>query len=103
MTKKVPLQFIPDDLVDGYALQALARGDASADQQKRALRLIIEDISGYYRLSYDPQSERQTSFAEGRRSVGHVIVGLLKLNLGLVKKVDERRANPPDRKAKPNG
>ena len=88
---KPPLQWIPNDLVDGYALQALARGEATEDQQRRALRLIVEDIAGLYRLSYDPDSDRQTAFAEGRRSVGHVIVGLIKINLGAVKAADERR------------
>jgi hypothetical protein len=71
------------ELADIGAIQALARGDAPPDAQKRALRWIIESASGTYEPSYrpGPEGERDTAFAEGRRHVGLNIVKLLKLNL----------------------
>jgi len=70
---------LPRELADLHAIRALARGDASEEQQRRALRCIIEELSGLYRLSYVSESDRDTSFAEGRRSVGFAIVGIVKL------------------------
>lgn len=71
----------PYKLPDVGALQALDRGDAEADQQRRALTFIIETICKTYDLSYRPDSERDTAFAEGKRYVGTQIVKLLKLNM----------------------
>jgi len=65
---------------DIAALQELEAGVASPDQQKRALKWIIEQACITYDLSFDPTSERTTSFAEGRRYVGLQIVKMLKLN-----------------------
>ena len=66
---------------DAGALQALARGDANGHQQRRALDYIVKTLAGTYDLSYRPDSERDTAFAEGRRFVGLQIVKLLNLNL----------------------
>jgi hypothetical protein len=65
---------------DVGAIQALQRGDASADQQKRALDWIIVNACGTYDLEYrsDPRAH---SFCSGRRFVGLQIVKMLKLNL----------------------
>lgn len=71
---------------DAAALQALARGSASSDQQKRALDWIVLKACATYDLSYRPDSERDTAFAEGRRSVGLQIVKLVKLKLGLLRR-----------------
>lgn len=70
---------------DASAMQALERGDADKAQQKRALKWIIE-ATGTYDLSYRPgqNGERDTSFAEGKRSIGLQVVKLLKLNVGLI-------------------
>lgn len=75
-------------LADAGALQALLRGDASADQQQRALKYVIEAIAGTYEVSYRPGEEgrRDTDFAEGRRYVGLQIVKLLKLNLAALRR-----------------
>lgn len=70
------------ELADAGAIQALARGDATKDQQGRALKWVIESASAAYDMSYRPgDSSRDTDFAEGRRSVGLQIVKLLKMNL----------------------
>ena len=59
---------------DTYAIKALAAGNASEGQQKRALAWIINTLCGTYDLSFRPDSERDTSFAEGKRHVGMQIV-----------------------------
>lgn len=79
--KTIPLPWHPapyDENVTG-AIKALHAGSASAGQQQRVLRWIIEALCGTYDLSYRPQSERDTSFAEGKRFVGMQIVKQLKL------------------------
>ena len=74
---------------DAAAIQALQRGAATADQQKRALIWIIERAAGTYQTSYrkgDREAERETTFAEGRRFVGNLIVGVTKLKLGQLRR-----------------
>lgn len=58
------------------AIKALNAGLASSDQQKEALRWIIEDLARTYDLSYRPgtDGDRDTAFAEGKRFVGMQIV-----------------------------
>ena len=73
----VPAQWEDADVL---SLQALARGEASESQQKRALQWLIERASGTYEFHYYP-SERDTAFALGRAFVGQQVVKMLKLNL----------------------
>lgn len=68
------------DVLHVAAIQALARGEATPHQQQEALRWIIERAAGTYDQSFSPDSDRGTSFAEGRRFVGLNIVKLTKLN-----------------------
>lgn len=77
----MPSKYVKPDV---YALQALAEGKATSDQQKRALQWIV-DCAGTYDLSYRPDSPDQTVFAEGKRFVGLQIVKLLKLKPGKIK------------------
>lgn len=76
-----PFDWEPADVV---AIQALSRGEATPDQQKRALDYVI-GAAGTYDLSYRPNSDRDTAFAEGKRHVGLQIVKLLKLNLAAIR------------------
>lgn len=79
-----PPKFEP---ADAAALQALEKGAASSDQQKRALRWIIYEAAATYDFPYRPGSaegERDTLIALGRMHVGQQIVKLLKLKLGLL-------------------
>lgn len=62
------------------AFQALAGGTASEGQQKMVLDWIINGAANTYDLSFDPESDRNTSFAEGRRFVGLQIVKMLNLD-----------------------
>lgn len=77
------------DLADASALQAMQRGDADADQQRRALVWIVEKAAGVYDQSYYPGGEegrRNTDFAEGRRFVGNTIVKLLRINVSAMRR-----------------
>jgi hypothetical protein len=81
------------EIPDAGAIQALARGDASSDQQRRAIEFIVNSLCGTYDLSYRPESERATCFAEGRRFVGTQIVKLTKINLS---KMRQAHGGQPD-------
>jgi len=56
--------------------KAMVAGEASAEQQKDFLRFIIEVVCGYNDMSYRPESERDTCFAEGKRHVATTLVRL---------------------------
>ncbi len=77
------------ELEDVTAIQALARGEASAHQQARALNWIVEVAAGTYDLSWRPDA-RETDLAEGRRFVGLQIIKLTKLNIHKLRKTDDR-------------
>lgn len=82
MTKK-PASYpwhpaIYDEAITG-AIKSLNAGTANAGQQQRALKWIIEVLCGTYDLSYRPESDRDTAFAEGKRFVGSQLIKQLKL------------------------
>lgn len=64
----------PYEDTDTYALKAVAKGEATDIQQRRAMNWIINTLCGTYDLSYRPDSDRDTVFAEGKRHVGMQIV-----------------------------
>lgn len=67
---------------DCEAMQALGRGEASADQQKRALDWIITKAAETYEPSYRSDADggdRETAMAEGRRWVGLQVVKLVNM------------------------
>jgi len=74
------------ELADIMAIKGLAAGTASPDQQQRAFKWLIENACATYELSYRPTSDRDTSFAEGRRFVGLQIVKMLKLDTSKMKR-----------------
>lgn len=78
--------WLPADyqLSDAAAIQALANGDATPEQQQRALRFIIEEVAATYQSTYSPGSDRDTAFAEGKRHVGLQLVKFIKLNLSTI-------------------
>lgn len=79
------------DLADASAIQALHRGEATPDQQQRALKWIIESAAGTYDMPYRPGGDdgnRDTLFALGKQFVGQQVVKLLKLNLSALRRND---------------
>lgn len=85
MTQKQPWMPADWEMADVSAVQALSRGDASPDAQKRALKWIIERAAMTYDQSFVPGQADVTHFIEGRRSVGNQIVKLLKIDLARLK------------------
>lgn len=69
---------------DVAAIQALARGDASKEQQQRALNWIIYNAARAYDLDYRPDS-RDHAFASGKRFVGLQLVTMLKIEISKLK------------------
>lgn len=72
---------------DIFAIQALVKGEANADQQKRALSWIINECCKTYDMSYRPDNQTDTVFAEGKRYVGNEIIRMTKMKVGTLKKV----------------
>jgi hypothetical protein len=87
MAKKIeyPAAVAPPewDKHDAAALQALAAGTASADQQQRALNWIIYKACGTYDLDYRPDP-REHAAVSGKRMVGLSIITLIKVKLGML-------------------
>jgi len=81
-TIKVPLPYAPPTYTDAdvAAIQALQKGEATPDQQQRALEWIVNQAAGTYDLEYRPDS-RDHAFCSGRRFVGLQIVKLSKISL----------------------
>ena len=71
-----PPAFVPADYeaADVSAIQAVSRGDASAVQQKAAMKAIIEKACDTYGLGWHPSGSHESSFAAGRRFGGMQIV-----------------------------
>lgn len=62
------------DDADHYALKALQAGVATADQQRRALKWIVEEAARTYDQPFRPGAPDETNFACGRMFVGQQIV-----------------------------
>jgi len=77
----------PYDPADILAVQALAQDG----RHERALRWIVETVCRTYDLSFRPESERATAFAEGKRYVGLQIVKAIKLNPDLFQRETHAR------------
>jgi hypothetical protein len=82
-TEDFPHAWLPVDdweLADVMAVQALEKGAATEEQQKRALAWIINKACWTYESTFSPVREHDSSFAEGRRFAGLQIVKMLKIN-----------------------
>ncbi len=81
MSKAAPPFFLaPWEPADAVAMQALQRGEANEQQQKRALDWIIRVAAGTYNSTFHPGQPDASAFAEGRRFVGLEVVKLLTIN-----------------------
>lgn len=78
---------------DVAALQAMWRGEATPDQQTRAMEYIVGKVSDRNGMSFRPggaEGARETDFAEGRRFVGNQILKLINIPLS---KLNEDKSN----------
>lgn len=82
MKKQPPEPWLPVAYTarEAYAIQALAKGEATKEQQQLAYNWILYSAADVNQLSYRPGADgaRDTAFAEGRRFVG---LQLEKLNI----------------------
>jgi len=96
MKKLVPRpKVIPPDVfeyadyvsADAIAMQALERGDATPEQQQRALCWIVQSAALTHSLHYraDPHDH---AFASGRGFVGIQIIKMLKLDAATLRDKD---------------
>jgi hypothetical protein len=68
-----PWQMPAIEDADIFALQAIARGEASAVQQQRGYEYVVRALCETDRMTFWPGAEdgrRATDFAEGKRWVG---------------------------------
>jgi hypothetical protein len=74
------------------ALKATLRGEATPDQQTRAIQYIVRTISAHQRTSFrpGPGSGEETAFNEGRRYVGNQIAILTDIPLSKLFKDDKK-------------
>jgi hypothetical protein len=77
-----PWKAPPYDPANAFAMQALAKGSASAAQQQLAFNFIVKELCETERLTFWPPEQghdgtRATDFAEGKRWVGLEIRRLL--------------------------
>lgn len=88
---------------DAYALQAVMLGRASEDQQRRAMKFIVENICGAYDLSFRPGAtgDRETVFAEGKRHVALQLIKFATLNIAAVRSRNSEQGSPSKHAAAP--
>lgn len=85
-----PLPYEPPkwDLADASAIQCLERGEATPEQQRRALAWIMNNACGTYDLEYRSDA-RAHAFVSGRRFVGLELVKMLKINVAKLREQGE--------------
>ena len=91
MSRQPPWQDPRIERYDVMAMKAVATGTANEGQQKHVLRFIIEVIAGTYGETYWPDSERHSTFAQGRRYCGLQIVNMCNLTATDLDRLDEIR------------
>jgi hypothetical protein len=83
--KREPWHPADYDEYDASAMQALARGEANDQQQRRALSWIVHRAAMADDQSFVPGQADVSAFIEGRRSVGNQIKKLINLDLAALR------------------
>lgn len=68
------------DIADVSAVQALDSGTATPDQQKRALKWIVEGAGQVGDDAFIPGHPETSQYLMGRQSVGKQVIKLLKID-----------------------
>jgi len=71
------------------AVQALSRGEATADQQKQFLNWLINHACLTYDQTFQEAGDRESAFAAGRRQTGLILVKLLHLSTNALRKANQ--------------
>ena len=72
---------------DVAAIKATYKGEATADQQARALNWIIKQAAGIADDPFDPKNARVTDYNLGRRAVGLAVARLIEMPSAAMEKV----------------
>ncbi|PJR16805.1 hypothetical protein [Sinorhizobium meliloti] len=90
---------------DCVAIQAVSKGIANAEQQKRAVAAVLH-ICGINNLAWMPEEhggERDTTFAAGKQHIGHQLRKLMTHSISILagekndgRKHDRRSGRPED-------
>jgi len=88
-----PVEFLltPYEAADVAAVQAIANGMASSEQQKRALQWIVEKACRTEDDPFVPGEPELSANLSGRRSAGLAIRKLVNLSMTVVKDTTPRR------------
>jgi len=81
MTEREPWHPADWDVADAGAIQALTRGEASPEQQRRALDWIVNRAAMTYDEPFIPGKADVSDYLAGRMSVGRQIVKLTKVDI----------------------
>jgi hypothetical protein len=76
-------------IADAYAVKAVYNGNATAEQQQRAMKWIIVMCAGAYDLAFWPGGEdgrRNTDFSSGKQFVGKQLLKLIEMNPRLLRR-----------------
>jgi hypothetical protein len=84
-------------LQEAAAIHAVANGTASPEQQREAMRFIVERVSGTYQEIYCPgeNGNRDSAYAAGKRRVGLYLVSLISTSLRNFKDPDAAPTEQP--------
>lgn len=94
MPAKLPTYLVPAPITikEAGAIQALARGEAMPHQQVDILKWIVNQLCQTYDLSFSPEGDRETAFAEGRRFVGLQLVKMTVIDIEKLRKENPNAA-----------
>lgn len=88
----IPAEWDPED---AHAVQAVMYGRGSEEQQKRAMKFLVNEVCRTYDLSYRPTSDRDTAFAEGKRFVGLQLVKFAQINIAALRGKQTEQGGAP--------
>jgi len=75
---------------DIFAIQCMEKGDADPQQQINAFWFIVKNLCGTYAPTFG-ESDRDSSFLNGRRHVGLELINCLQLDARiLARKLEEK-------------
>lgn len=78
------------NLVDVAALKAVALGNATPEQQRHTMQVIVNQVCQRYEMPYCPgaDGERDTNFALGRMCAGTILTSFINADLKKFKDPD---------------
>lgn len=72
-----PRAIPPADMSDVAGLKALCQGTATAEQQQRFIRFLVNHVCGYAEEHFYPGATDSTAFSLGKRRVATYLISYL--------------------------